>query len=110
MGCGGVCTRFNDGVCMGACSMDAVGRENYVKVLEEREVSEAKMSELSQNEPSGKGVVLKPLNPSAYDMFEPKKTKMVEQPECAQPKFEQTEAEIAYFKAENTKALQRMKF
>lgn len=77
MGCGGVCTRFNDGICIGACSMDAVGRENYVKILE---VREAKKKELGQDGLSGKGVVLKPLNPSAYEMFDKIKPKKTEEP------------------------------
>ena len=56
--------------------MDAVGRDNYVRILE---VREAKKKELGMDEPSGKGVVLKPLNPAAYEMFNtPKPKKVVE--------------------------------
>lgn len=68
MGCGDVCEKFNDGVCMGACSMDEVARENYVKVLEER----AKINSARQGL-SEKTIVLKPINPAAHAFLnEPK--------------------------------------
>jgi len=65
MGCGGFCGKYNDGICMGACSMDEVGREAYAKIQEEKLAKKAERQNLA-----AQGVVLKPINPGAYAMFD----------------------------------------
>lgn len=65
-GCGGICGRFNDGVCMGACSMDDKGRKDFVKRQVEQLKERKARQQASGERPSH---VLKPLNPGAYDMF-----------------------------------------
>jgi len=95
MGCGGICGKFNDGICMGACSMDEAGRTNYVKVLESRVAKQ----EAKANTPTGT-TVLKPLNPGAHAFLnEPK----------AKPKVHKPEEQIAPLTQGDTEFFSKMK-
>jgi hypothetical protein len=95
MGCGGICEKFNDGVCMGACSMDGAGRENYVKVLEERAEKKAAMQSLASH-----SVVLKPINPAAHAFLNEPKIKS---------SMNNQESKLAPLTSEDTRELFRMK-
>jgi hypothetical protein len=99
-GCGGICNRFNDGACMGACSMDRAGKESYVKTLLVREKAQA-------NEP--RTVTLKPINPAAYDMFKTPSPKVTKQNEIESPANVAEQIKVAPLKAEDRKEFFRMK-
>jgi hypothetical protein len=83
-GCGGVCKRFNESICMGACSMDASARDEFVKIQEIKE--KAQGVRMSAHGALGTGNVLKPINPNAYAIFDlpkkqpPKKIEVVVEP------------------------------
>ena len=82
-GCGGVCKKFNHGICMSACSMDNDSRKEFVKKL----VADRNANGTPDNvhDALGTGKVLKPINPNAYAFLTDKPKPAVEESSPTQP-------------------------